>query len=242
MANWNFDVKLIPHAISQGLSLVRTDTDELISFVTRQYELIKHKDVIQMFEKEFKQKGIQVIKRDILMYGTLDSSMSVVYRLDVPMIIYKDNYMLIIKINNSYDRQSKLSGELGLWRQICENGAFGFKKEYGFNVRHIGNAGEHLEILLDRKEEFIKKALEVFKRMKKFKPVNEPILVTKKEYEKIRTLFEEVYKPELGNNMFAEFQSYTDFITKDTFGNKKQRYESEILNKFIFIMTMLEEA
>jgi hypothetical protein len=234
---WDFPVVLIPVPNSQGYHLIRTDTNEKISFVTSQYNLVTHRDAVNMVEKQFKQYGTNAFQSRYNMFGTAMTSMQLNYRIGNKFLIAKDDYNTIISITNGYDRLTKLSLSYGLERMVCTNGMVTTESKFRMSVRHLGDVFESMEAFLKKGEEFVKQSTKEFQRMLKSKPILEPILVTKKEYDimKDMKLFEQ-YFDELGKNMYAEFQAYSDFFSNHLIGNKKYKYERNILPNFIKLL------
>lgn len=234
---WDFPVALIPVPNSQGYHIVRTDTNDKISFVTSQYNLITHKDVIDMVEKQFKQFGVKAFQPRFNLFGTGRTSLHMYYKIGSKVLIAKDDYNTIISVTNGYDRLTRLSLAYGLERLVCSNGMVATESKFRMSVRHLGDVFDSMEEFLKKGEEFVKHSTKEFQRMLKSKPILEPILVNKKEYQimKDMKLFEQ-YFDELGKNMYAEFQAYSDFFSNHLTGNKQYNYQRNMLPNFIRLL------
>lgn len=234
---WDFPVELVPSV--NGFHLMRTDINEKISFVTNQYNLITHREAVDMVEQQFKKFGVVATQHKFNLFGTSKTSLQMDYIIGKKILIVKDDYRLAISITNGYDRLTKFSLQYGLIRLVCTNGMVSREPIFKMSIRHLGEMFESIEKFLQKGEDFVKHSTKEFQLMLRTKPILEPVLVTKKEYNTMTDmkLFEQ-YFDELGKNMYAEFQAYTDYFSHHLIGNKKYKYERDILPNFVKLLNV----
>lgn len=230
---WDFPVALQDVPNSQGYRLIRTDTGEKLSFVTKSYEIVTHRQVQEYFEKQLKESGLIVQRKSINMFGHSSSSMAVSYTFKGTTQMVKDKYATIVRVTNSYDKMSRITLALGLERFGCLNQVYGAKgTEFFMRQRHMGDVYNNLHSFLDKRKALMTEIDDKFARMLKRKPIGERVVVTNTEYEEEMPEMFEKYYDSLGKNMYGEFQAYTDFISNHTEGNKRMRYNELILPAF----------
>jgi hypothetical protein len=182
-----FDVKKLQCQLSNetvkgdaGVVIVRDDTNEIIARHSSKYQLVRHREAVEVVMKELLAMEYKVDFTGALMFGTKKSSMRARFTLPKLKAFTKrggDEFFPMIDIVNSYDGLLKFKIEFGLYKQVCSNGLLvameGFHHIY--KKVHIGESIDLFDM-----QEWTKKWVEetfpilvksVYKNLSKKKPV-----------------------------------------------------------------------
>tara|TARA_Y100000310_G_scaffold254264_1_gene261330 strand:- start:451 stop:1344 length:894 start_codon:yes stop_codon:yes gene_type:complete len=150
---------------------IREDNDEILGWTTERYGLVHHKDVIDLADKAFEDRGIDVERKIIVTEGgaklraqyDLKGDM---FKAEVPQVGDVMAYRLTAQ--NSMDRSLRLSYVLGLVRLICTNGMVTTEKEVEMTKKHSTNVnlGDILSSdALDKALAKLKNSLDTYGRL-----------------------------------------------------------------------------
>lgn len=128
-----FPVIKVPHHIDiaeykgdPGISVLRTDTNEIISNMSSNYQLVLHNEALSTVEASLESNKVEYKLVGAYLYGTRNTSMRARYIL--PSKEFKKvggELYPMIDVNNSYDGLSRFHCAYGIWKKICSNGAMG---------------------------------------------------------------------------------------------------------------------
>lgn len=229
---YNYPVELQKYSV--GYKVVRTDTSDVLGVVSDKYSLIKHEDVINSAIQQLKESGEKAKIHSVNMFGKYQSCMKVKIVLnegiDFKGFTSVGEMKLMLNIVNSYNGLYKLSYSYGIFRLVCSNGMVQPVKTNIITAKHMGEMRGLYAKLIEMKDSTVSIFNKSFQALRKAKPIDERVLVTKTEYEEMldRNMFKN-YMSELGKNAYSEYQAYTDYISNTLSGDKQSSYEAKIL-------------
>lgn len=122
---------------------------KFVNFCSADYGLIPTSDIFPKLEKELL-KMFPNVKSDYQM--TEDGRFYVNYTFDDDFTIGKskgakmDKMNPVLRIQHSYNSRLQYSAQLGIYRQICENGLWGMDFQQAVNLSHVnGNIDQIIE-------------------------------------------------------------------------------------------------
>lgn len=138
-------------------AVVRFDTGELLAVVSRDYELIPHKEVIELCDTYYAgqdvSRKVKLTRNGARMFASYimkDMKVNIGTEDEPDMVSPR------VTITNSYDASMRIWVEAGAWRLVCTNGLKIGKTLIKRSRKHVGT--EALDDLLDHLEE----TMEVF--------------------------------------------------------------------------------
>ena len=149
-SDYDFTVERVPLKLPSGsqsrmFAHVRTDTGEELGHGTEQYGFIQNRDLVDMADETFKQRGmvptsqrIVVCGRGERLYAQYDfaNDRAPVRREDRKV---GDELGMRLTLQNSFDRSLRASIALGMVRLVCTNGMTSMENEFGMTRKHSSN-------------------------------------------------------------------------------------------------------
>lgn len=241
-----FPVVKIPHEVpfpevltgDPGVSIVRLDTNQIISNMSSQYQLISHSDILDAVESSLSSNGLKFELSSMMMHGSKDSSMRARYIIKSSGgKIKKDDVLPIVDVNNSYDGLTTFFLQFGIYRVVCSNGMMiATSKKEMINKVHVRDNISITGIFeaVDKwvNEEFWIECMRV-EKLADDKPIPIEVIMTdllrKKESEEFAAseLISKYYD-ELGRNRLAQLNAVTEFA-KSLDTERRILLESRIL-------------
>lgn len=209
----------------RGVSIVRTDSNQIITNAGSDYQLVPHREVLAAVESMFEANSLKYELYDIHTGGTKGNRMYVNYIL--PSYRFKvedDEYMPFVQVQNSYDKFILFGLVTGLYRTACWNGNLWGTREMQFTTKkHVSTNISLSDIAwdIDKWIQNLGMAESQLERLRK-EPLSETTIedVLKKilPQEKDQAAFKhfkllEEYVAELGNNKYALFNALTAYAT-----------------------------
>ena len=121
-------------------AVVRMDTNKVIGIVSDKYQLLRHGEVIESFNKAF--EGMDFVSNFVIKNN--GSRMFARYSFPNNRIEVREGDFISMQliVKNSYDGNSSLQIMLGAFRLVCSNGMVLGNRVMNFRQRHIGEKGE----------------------------------------------------------------------------------------------------
>jgi len=131
-------------------AIVRTDTGDVLSIMSKDYLPIKDSEVLDKFLELFDQAHIEVIPIAHHITKSKDGVEGKTTFMEVELPAYNlfpntaELQRMRIIIPNSYNGTTKLKMLMMLWRQVCSNGMMGWKSDFEFGFKHRTGALDRL--------------------------------------------------------------------------------------------------
>ncbi len=119
-------------------ALINEENYNVVGLVSDQYKVVENKEIANVAEEAFS---------DLKIKKTVDHINSKTSRWMRSIILEDSSYtfevenddLVSFKIDlyNGYDGKTGAGYLLSAWRQICDNGLMGWKKQYGFHFHHL---------------------------------------------------------------------------------------------------------
>jgi len=121
--------KGITHAI------VKQDTQEILSFVSEDYALVKNADIVSSFTEYFGGLGMDT---EITFRAFRDVRFQISFALKGYMeeIENGDTVLPMFNILNSYNRSQRYQFSVSVWRKVCENGLHAWVEDASMDLLH----------------------------------------------------------------------------------------------------------
>lgn len=147
------------------------EADEVISVVSKKYNLVQNRDVIEYFDTAFDKYNTRTIK-DNFNLNKSKWCREIVFEDDefIKQITSDDIVNLKINIFNGYDGKTSTGFSLSAYRQVCSNGMFGWDKLFSTKLNHWGNGNIIKEIKINFKHHF-SNYLKIFDKMSKWNEI-----------------------------------------------------------------------
>ena len=136
--------------IPNQFAVVRADNGHILSVMSKDYTPIRDVDVMDKFMELFDQANIEVTPIKHHLTVSKDGIIGRTTLMEVELPAYtingglREEHRTRIVIPNSFDGTTKLKMMLMLYRQICSNGAMGWRSEFEFGFRHRAGALDRL--------------------------------------------------------------------------------------------------
>lgn len=141
-AIYDFPVESVPLVTEDGLEtryegVVRRDTNEVISVVSKDYQLVPHALVVNAVHDRLVRQGIQ-FREQFKTRGRGASLIGTIRITNRPVTI-KDNDVLDpqLIVWNSYDKTRRVKFNVGFFRHVCMNGMVVGDSIYSVNALHL---------------------------------------------------------------------------------------------------------
>lgn len=220
-----FPVIKVPHHIDiaeykgdPGISVFRADTNEIISNMSSNYQLVLHEEALSAVEAALESNKVEYQLTGAYLYSTHNSSMRARYILTGKELNATGGALYpMIDVNNSYDGLSRFHCAYGIWRQICSNGAMaldGTKYDRIHIRENIELLGlfQHLDNWLVQKLPMLVHNVRVLERSKSISLEHFQSLLKPKELEDL--IVSGIYDNNvnsLGNTAWAQMNALTEF-------------------------------
>lgn len=128
--------------VEQARVVVRDDTNEILSVVSKDYELVPHKVVAEAVDSALERANFTIEDENIQTH--LNGTGTQFYRIysfpDIAKPVSKGDLVgMNIRITNSYDRTSRVGIYLDGNRLVCTNGLIQTKNEFSITIVHVGD-------------------------------------------------------------------------------------------------------
>lgn len=232
---YNFPIKLVPY--STGQQILRVDTGEILSTVTKKYNLITHSEAVKTLEDCFSQSGLsnEINVEKAFLFGASKTSLFMSFSTKKEIKFNKDLFKICFYLRNSYDALSRFTIGASLLRLVCSNGMYSPDKSCFISIKHLGKS-VHSRVVdfISEGYKSIENIIKYFRTFEKTPFIGERVLVGVKEYEQMLEMnIFDTYRNTLGNNVYAEYQGYTDWITHKCIDNKKEVYNKKLIPKLL---------
>lgn len=134
------DYRRPPDSETEYKVLLRPDTGEIISVVRKSYRLITHKELIDTFFADLKERGIPAFADYSHSYVTNRQMRLLITLPDINFEDGESEISLAVFLHNSYDASSPVRIVFGAIRLICENGMVLTESMTEHTIRHITGA------------------------------------------------------------------------------------------------------
>ncbi len=136
-------------AVSTNVIGIFDEHGEILGHHTKEYTITTNKKLLDSGLEIMADMGLNIVKIDENLSWTNDKRMYVSFITDKEFSPNGgDPHSLMLTIYNSYDGSMSWGCELGLWRQVCSNGAFvvrlmkRYKKKHSCRDSSVGRAGD----------------------------------------------------------------------------------------------------
>jgi hypothetical protein len=167
---YNFPVSIVPitagsKTIPNKFAIVRKDTNEPLSIVSKRYNLLKHADVIDTFKQSL--VGLDYDEKTEL--GKNGAQLFATYTFkDKSLEVAKDDIVAMrLILRNSYDGTKTFQLALGACRLVCTNGMVIAKDIFSFSLKHYSNQMPEIEKISERITGMMKSFKELLPAMQK---------------------------------------------------------------------------
>jgi hypothetical protein len=128
--------------VEQARVVVRDDSNEILSVVSKDYVLVPHKTVAEAVDSALERANLEIADERITTH--LNPSGTQFYRTyhfpDIAQPVEKGDLVgMAIRITNSYDRTSRIGIYLDGNRLVCTNGLIQPKNEFSITLVHVGD-------------------------------------------------------------------------------------------------------
>ena len=233
----------LPVGTSNYKAVVNQSSGQIISIVSKNYQLISNKNAIEMGKQIFTQLYPSVNANDLIPYKVVAPNSKASAHID---LIHKDvnfnvweqeTWLPFLRTTNSYNRSVALSFEIGFVRKLCSNGVL-FNKQ-SIKLKYLHNKGNRVDAISAAKQ--IKATSDLFtdqcQRLKAYLLPQELMfalvcqilninLELPKEYNQIKKKINSLqnlieltkilttrYTNEFGSNAYAAFNVVTDLVS-----------------------------
>jgi hypothetical protein len=150
--------ELFPNELTadQYRAVVNQNTRQVISIVSRSYELIKNKKALELGKEVFLQLYPKLNINELIPYKVIAPKSLASVHID---LIHKDvnfdiweqeNWLPFLRISNSYNRTYALSFEVGFVKKLCSNGVLFNKRS--MKLKYIHEKNRHIRLKNDTKD------------------------------------------------------------------------------------------
>lgn len=133
---------------------------DVLGLVSKGYNLVNNVDVASLFDEFFSEMNVHSVKDHVSGNGEKWMRDYVVDEDKYSVTIDKDDHLkLKVTVSNGYDAKSGVKFAVSFWRQVCDNGMMGWKREIGqsfshFNKNILGSLDEILNQGFGKVSEF----------------------------------------------------------------------------------------
>jgi len=235
-------------------AIVEEESGRIISVVGSGYNLVQNSEIIPQYEQAIARSNLNTEGMERIVQYSHDGARTVVsYRFPAHRIAVSEGDEMDLQINvlNSYDGSWKFMSLVGAYRLLCTNGQIigdSFSTYYGKHTKSldVGYAINKLETSL---EVYLHNA-ELWKQYPTTKvnlgQAHNVLLTLANGNERMLKLLEETHKKyvmEMGHNLWALFNTLTDWSSHATVRNESNK-PSIIINreqKVRKVLPMLDE-
>jgi hypothetical protein len=227
--DWDYDVIQEPY-IRNGkptgyFANVNASTDEVMGIVSDRYGVIRNSDLVAKSETAFDKAGLTNFERKaIVTNGGARFRMIYDFKETNYRIAKKgDNVGLRLVINNSFDRSSLLSFQLGFLRLVCLNGMTSLVSAFSLVGRHTNKLDIDkliTESALDKAMDSVNGQLDVFRNLAKVPVTQEQglnviakIPFAERNLEEVRRIWNSPsYSEDKERNLLNVYNAGTEFL------------------------------
>ncbi len=146
----------VEQTVSQYKAVVNKKSGQILSVVSKNYELIKNKEALEMGKIVFKQLYPKVDVNELVPFKVVFPKSLTSANID---LIHKDvnfdmweqeKWLPFLRISNSYNRTHALSFEIGFVKELCSNGVL-FNKQT-LKLKYFHDKSRKINLKNDSKE------------------------------------------------------------------------------------------
>lgn len=165
------------YSIKDYMAVINTDTEDVLSVVSKYYRLVTNEEAIEYGKEAFKQLFNTIYIGELKIFNIITPNTKSFCHIDLIHKDYKVNigekevYLPFIRVTNSYNRVKALRFDLGFAREICSNGMIIEEESIRFKFFHTKQAIQNeidFDIKRDRLTELEKRFINYMHRLNQY--------------------------------------------------------------------------